>query len=283
MDLPGDYESMLRLPPPSILLGLVGARREPPGPDAIRTALGQAGVEVGEIREPRGLVSPSSLWELGFELRWPEREPHFVSIWVEPSPRALVEPLVEGRLGGRDLTDEVRGLARESRYAIGVAAGFDAHPLLDFHRQLALVHAITPELALLVDTDALEVRAPSWLNETAIAEVPPSPRSLYSVHAVAGDDQGHPEDTPIWLHTHGLLRCGCIELDMVDVPRAASTLCADLLHTVAAMFLEYGVPPPDEPFLAGQDLELVWMPWEQAMGRLGRNVVGDRSDRDTYR
>ncbi len=280
MDLPGDYETMLRLPPPSILLGLVGARTDPPGPDAVRTAIEAAGVEVSEIREPRGRVSPSSLWELGFELRWPDEESRFVSIWVEPAPRSLLDPLLEGRLGGRGLGDEVRGEARGARFAMGVAAGFDAHPLLDFHRQLSLVHAITPGVALLVDTDALELRSPAWLMETATAEVPPSPRTLYSVHAVAGDDgPGHAEDTPIWLHTHGLLRCGCIELDMVDVPRSASTLCADLLHTVAAMFLEWGVPPPDEPFLAGQGLELVWLPWDDAMDRLGRSVVGDRTDR----
>jgi uncharacterized protein YegJ (DUF2314 family) len=69
---------------------------------------------------------------------------------------------------------------------------------------------------------------------------------------------------------------------MLDAPAdQAPTLC-NLLGAAVAMTLELGPPPPDEPFLVGQGLEVMWLPWERGLSHVPRGVAGARPDRDEF-
>ena len=101
---------------------------------------------------------------------------------------------------------------RDAGCVMGVGCNFGVRPLWDYHAQLQLLREASGGTAKVLDVSAQTVRAGSWLDEVAASAVPPSPVSLYTVHSVF-----EARHRPIWLHTHGLERCGSIELDVVDL------------------------------------------------------------------
>lgn len=146
-------------------------------------------------------------------------------------------------------------------------------PLEDYHALVRLVASAAPELVLFVDDASCAVRFPDWVFETAETNAPPSPRALYSVHAVRKDGRA-------WIHTHGLVRAGAIELEMLDVPESALSCLAPLVHAVAAQWIEQGPPCPGERFEAGRELELAWAPWPKALSKHAPRGAGGERDRD---
>jgi len=146
-------------------------------------------------------------------------------------------------------------------------------PVLDtFHGCLKLLSALAPEAVGLIDCGACRSHTGEWLRSAASSNIPPPPTSLFTIHAVQGD--------ATWLHTHGLLRCGSIELEMLDIPKECAGDLGTLLNTAATMFLEQGVCPPEHPFEVGQGLELLWTPWQMAISDLDPGSLGSASDRE---
>jgi hypothetical protein len=82
------------------------------------------------------------------------------------------------------------------------------------------------------------------------------------------------------MHTHGLGRCGCLELELFDVRPDESRLLGELLNSTAAFFLEQDLPDPGERVEVGRDLPLVWFPWEEALTKRAPRHGGGRDDRD---
>lgn len=158
-------------------------------------------------------------------------------------------------------------------YELAFESTLGERPLEDYHALIRLVAAAAPELSLLVDDSSFAVRFPEWVFETAETNAPPSPRVLYSVHAVRKDGR-------TWVHTHGLVRAGAIELEMLDVPESALSCLAPLVHAVAAQWIEQGPPCPGERFEAGRELELAWAPWPKALSKHAPRGPGGETDRD---
>jgi hypothetical protein len=105
--------------------------------------------------------------------------------------------------------------------------------------------------------------------------VPPAPDTLFSIHAVADDG------TTAWMHTHGLARCGTLELEALDVPVDFTGLTGQLINTIAAMILEHGIPAPGEVFEPGRNIDVAWMPWFEGIKKVKRSAYGRRDgDRD---
>jgi hypothetical protein len=146
-----------------------------------------------------------------------------------------------------------------------------------FHRQLRALAAVAPETPVFLDVAACTPRPADWLRDAAAQEVPPPPSNLFCVHAVYDENQ---TARGSWLHTHGLLRCGSVELEMLDVAREHVGLLGNLLNTVAGMFLDAGAPPAGERFFAGRGIELEWRPWQSALSVAPRGSLGGSTDRD---
>jgi hypothetical protein len=71
-----------------------------------------------------------------------------------------------------------------------------------------------------------------------------------------------------------------LELEMLDVPAEAEGTLADLMNAVASHLMEGTPGRADEPFAIGQGIDLVWLPWEEAIGKVDQRLVGTRADRD---
>ncbi len=79
-----------------------------------------------------------------------------------------------------------------------------------FHFQLKLAKALVPDLIGLLDESAEKMLPAKWVFMTAESKVPPNPKSLFTVQAVAD------KNNKVWLHTHGLCRCGIPELEILE-------------------------------------------------------------------
>ncbi|MBX3248038.1 MAG: DUF4026 domain-containing protein [Myxococcales bacterium] len=174
--------------------------------------------------------------------------------------------LAEGR-------PHVAAEAEGVEFELIVEATIGAAPAHEYHALLKVVAAAAPEARLFVDDAAYTARFPAWVEAAARSAAPPSPRALYTVHAVEADGR-------VWIHTHGLCRCGAIELEMLDVPADAADCLAPLVHAVAAQWMEQGPPCPGQTFAAGRDLELAWAPWPKALSKLAPAGPGGERDRD---
>jgi hypothetical protein len=179
-------------------------------------------------------------------------------VWVQPTRTALSSELARRGLKGED-----RRLAQRSEWALGVGASIRFDPLRDYHEQLRVLHALVPDAVAFVDASAFRVRPGLWLREAAATAVPPPAESLWTIHAV----HDRPDGDLLWMHTHGLDRCGVIDLEILEVPRAGKGPMADLLNAAAALFIDLGTPEPRDPLCLGEGIEIVWLPWEKASRR----------------
>lgn len=93
--------------------------------------------------------------------------------------------------------------------AVTVFLKFGQNAKQSFHLQLKLLVALVPDLIGVMDESAERMLCERWVKMAAASDVTPGPSDMYVVHAV-GD-----EDGSVWLHTHGLCRCGVSELEIV--------------------------------------------------------------------
>jgi hypothetical protein len=271
MPLPDHYRAALEQPPPAALVALLtGGSDVPTLADALAAL--QQSPDVLDLA-PAEPALEKAAWEIELDVAGAnpgELQP--VRAWLEPAPQQL---LLDG-VDWRGVTEADLVAANESAWSIVISTHFGPSPLRDFHRLVRLLAALAPEAALIYDVDALTPRSGHWLRELAASGTPPSPATLFTIHDVApaSSDASH------WLHTHGLARCRVLDLDVLDVPSDGTGLIGQLINAVASLFVERGTPEPGEPFLAGDELELIWLPWEEALEHFPSGTTGGRTDRD---
>lgn len=256
---------------PSQLLALLTPGTQAPSlEDALALLDAAADLGVSEV-ETLAPERDDAEWELSLSIRVEGRpEPARARAWLAPAPRDF---LLEG-VSWRGVTPNDLALGQESLWAVGTELLFGGHPLRDFHAHVRLLAALTNDVALVLDTNAVAPRSGRWLREVALASTPPSPSTLFTIH-----DVGDSETGPHWLHTHGLDRAGVIELDAVEIPAESAGAVGQLLNALASLLLETGSPLPDEPFFGGEEIELVWLPWRDALEKVAPDVPGSARDR----
>jgi hypothetical protein len=181
-------------------------------------------------------------------------------------------------LAGREVTEHDLSAANRSPASLLITVDpSELHPVSDFHRQVRIVAAAAPEAQLVIDSNACAMHPRGWLWEIAECPVPPPPRALMTIHSVFDPDQ---PDAGCWLHSHGLRRYGCDEIEAMAVPQDRAPLVADVLNRIAERLLEDGPPPPKEEWSIGHDLDVLWRPWEDALALHPAGSSGGPSDRE---
>lgn len=162
-------------------------------------------------------------------------------------------------------------------YFAEVVVFFSDKPLESFHFQLKVLDTIIPHASLVVDFASYRLLSGKWLRMTAASSIPPSPDYLYTLHAVYDEKSGEKE---YWFHTHGLLRCGIIELEILNV-RSGPQQMHDLINNVVKKFLTEPVKE-NEKFTTGYDglnINLAWIKWEEALNDFSSTILGSIKDR----
>lgn len=97
-----------------------------------------------------------------------------------------------------------------TKTAITLFMKFNHNAKKCYHLQLKLAVAMLPDLIGVLDESAEKMLAAKWVKMVAQSHVLPSAKHLFSVQAIMNKHEN------VWLHTHGLNRCGITELEIVN-------------------------------------------------------------------
>lgn len=169
---------------------------------------------------------------------------------------------------------------QRAQYGLAVEMEFGSNPLTSYHLQLKLIHTMLPEVLAVIDDSSEKILSGRWVSLAAQSQVPPAPRYLYTAQAVSGE-----EDSCVWLHTHGLNRCGHPELEVLNSTRDNYQQHYNVLETLANRLLEE--PKPLEykaPFFlayvaSGIPLIVTLVYWEEAVELYPEDMLGGKEDR----
>lgn len=185
--------------------------------------------------------------------------------------------LNEYRLGNK-IDDKSLELAQKQPYFLGTSMHFGSDKLDSFHLQLKILNAIVPNASLCVDFMSYNLLSPEWLAMTAKSKTAPSPSYLYTIHGVFDENENGAKQ--YWFHTHGLLRCGIVELEMVNISQYPEQMNTMLNMTVTRLLS--GDTKEKERFMIGYDgmgIDLCWLRWEEALKDFPSDILGGSDER----
>lgn len=159
-----------------------------------------------------------------------------------------------------------------------VAMDYSDKPLESYHLQLKIINTLFPETLAVLDYSAEKVLSGTWLAYAAKSQTPPAPRYLFTAQAVyTGKD--------VWLHTHGLNRCGIMELEVLGSTKDTYQNHYHVLEAIASRLIDEPDALDDEAVMYvarlcnNQPLMATWIPWQQAMGMVKKGITGGTQDR----
>lgn len=176
---------------------------------------------------------------------------------------------------------DIEAVEERSR-GLGVELEFAGDALASYHLQLKLIAAMfSCGVLAILDESAEKILSGRWAELAAASHVPPAPRYLFTVQAVS--DEGHGE---VWLHSHGLNRCGVTELEVLNSTKENYNEHYQVIEVMANRLLELDEPlEPMEPlFLARLSEEAILvttlLPWETAVDLYDGDILGGKADRE---
>ncbi len=159
-----------------------------------------------------------------------------------------------------------------------ISMDFSEKPLESYHLQLKIIHTIFPETLAVLDYSSEKILSGAWLYYAAKSQTPPAPRYLFTAQAVyTGKD--------VWLHTHGLNRCGIMELEVLGSTKDTSQNHYHVLEAMASRLIDEPEALDEERVMYvarlcnNQPLMATWLPWQQVMGMIKKGTLGGPSDR----
>lgn len=129
-------------------------------------------------------------------------------------------------------TDEEKEKIMKAQNAITIFMEFKSDVKKSYHLQLKLSTALVPNFIGIMDESAEKMLPAKWVKMTSKSKVLPSSKNLFTVQAVAGKDK------KVWLHTHGLNRCGITELEILESDEKNYQNHYNLLNTYAMYLVD---------------------------------------------
>lgn len=168
----------------------------------------------------------------------------------------------------------------EAKVGLSIVMEFGEDALASYHAQLRIIHVLLPNVIAVLDASSEKILSGKWVQLAAASSVPPAPRYIYTVQAVSG------EDDCVWLHSHGLNRCGLPEIEVLDSRKTTYQNHYHILETMANRLLEAEEPVQmGEPFFVARVTEQIpliatLVDWEEAVAHYPDDMLGGRNDRE---
>lgn len=164
---------------------------------------------------------------------------------------------------------------------VGLTVGmiFSENHMDSYHLQLKVIDCLVPNKLGLLDFNIERILSGKWATIAAKSKVPPSPGYLYTIQAISG------EGDDVWLHTHGLNRCGVIEFEILNSSKEYYQSHGDVLDTLAKRVVSEGyMVEEEEPYyLVGLNNGLpivgTWIDYSRALKQYNPNIIGGFKDR----
>ena len=182
---------------------------------------------------------------------------------------------------GNTISDQEMEQAQNQSYFLECSHYFSSDALASYHIQLKVMQAIVSKPSLVLDYMLLRMLSGKWVEVTAQSKIPPAPSYLIAIHAIYDDTTDIP--THYWMHTHGLHRCGSVELEMLNINNGVYELY-NALNVVAGMFLYPSRQVlENEEFEIGYDglgLSFAWKRWEDVLDQFPEGIPGGLRERN---
>ena len=170
---------------------------------------------------------------------------------------------------------------RQIPVGLSVCMDFDDDPIQCFYDQLRIIDSMFTEILAVMDAPSEKLLSGKWVSHAARSGILPAPRYLFTVQAIS--DNGE----EVWLHTHGLKRCGLYDLEILCSTRDTCNDHYKMIETFANRMLEdeEGIEPGEGVFLAqaaGKILVCTAVDWKEALTYYPEATLGREEDRDEY-
>lgn len=167
--------------------------------------------------------------------------------------------------------------AKEQSKYVEVSMYFGDDNLVSFHLQMKIMNAVVADASVVIDFMSYRLLSAKWLKMSTNSQIPPSPDYLYTLHCVydqVGDKKYY------WFHTHGLQRCGSVELEMLNITQGIEEMNT-LMNMAVKKFLTDPACEKQKFTIAfdGMDINLCWLRWEEAILDMPTNIPGSLNDR----
>ena len=176
-------------------------------------------------------------------------------------------------------TEEEYKLIDEAEMGIYVSMEFEGDCNQCFYDQLRIIDAMFPETLAVLYCPSEKLLSGKWVALAARSSVLPAPRYLFTVQAIS--DGGE----EVWLHTHGLKRCGLYELEILNSNKDVFGDHYKMIESFALRMLESDEPiePGEGVFIgqaAGKVLTLTAVDWKEALEFYPDVTLGTEEDRN---
>ena len=176
-------------------------------------------------------------------------------------------------------TEEEFKMLDEARVGLSVCMDFEGDSNRCFYDQLRFINVLFPEMLAVLDCPSEKLLSGKWVSLAAGSKTLPAPRYLFTVQAIS--DGGE----EVWLHTHGLKRCGLYELEILCSNKDFFNDHYKMIESFALRMLESdeSIEPGDGVFVgqaAGKVLTLTAVDWHEALEFYPDATLGTEEDRE---
>lgn len=178
-------------------------------------------------------------------------------------------------------TEEEKEALLNAHQAITVFMEFGKNAKKSFQLQLKIAVALIPDLIGVLDESAEKMLPAKWVNMISSSNVLPSSRDLFTVQAVQG------KHDKVWLHTHGLCRCGITELEVLESDKTHYEQHYNLISTYAMYLIdkqEYFEPRYNGAYIGrlinGYPVVVTCAPWTDGILEYKKAKLGNIKDRE---
>ncbi len=119
---------------------------------------------------------------------------------------------------------------------------FNEDFLKQYKMQLLLASFLLPDLVCIIDESSENILHYKQVRSISMSSCLPSSSILYRIHAVVDNDK-------IWIHTHGLSRCGLPELEIVESNKDNYLYHYNIIYTLADILINRGINEENKYFI----------------------------------
>ncbi len=205
-----------------------------------------------------------------------EGEEYYIGFY--PSEFSLPEVYLHGNYFFSN--EELHNL-RNAKRAFTIFMKFNKDSQKSYHLQLKLLYKSVKNIIGVMDESAEKIVPAKWVKMAAESKVAPDANDIFTVQAI------YDEKDEVWLHTHGLCRCGITELEILESDKKNYNNHYNLISTFASYLLDKKTdfnPIEDSAYVGilsnRHPIVVTYLSWTKALSYYDKDVLGGKKDRE---